>query len=143
MPPRFRWFIAGCTVLILMGIAHAVAANLSQPLPPGEDWVTFDRLYKSLVVPDVNRTMDQIERGFGWFFTLASALLGVAGLSLLPIARREPTIVKRLAFVYTVGTAVLLVNSLIFWFIIPTSFLGAAGTLFLVSAFRDGRTRTA
>lgn len=142
-PPRFRWFVAGCIVLALMGIAHAVAANLNQALPPGEDWATFERLYKALVVPDVNRTMEQIELGFAWFFTLASVIMGAAGLSLLPIARREPGIVRRLAVVYGVGCAVFLAVSLKYWFVIPTSFLSASLALFIASALRDGRVRSA
>lgn len=142
-PPRFRWFVAGCVVLALMGLTHAVAANLNQDLPPGEDWVTFDRLYRSLVVPGVGHTMEQIELGFGWFFSLASVVMGAAGLSLLPLARREPGIVRRLAVVYGVGCAAALAISLRHWFFIPTSFLSASLVLFIVSALRDGRVRPA
>ncbi len=140
--PRFRWFIGACIVLILMGVAHAVAANFGK-VPEGEDWATFDRLARTLVVPDVNRTMEQVERGFGWFFTLASVVIAAGGLVLLPIARREPAIVRRLAVVYTAGCAAFLAVSLVYWFIVPTSFLSLSMILFLVSSFRDGRARPA
>lgn len=139
----FRWFIAACIVMIVMGVAHAVAAAMNPGMPPGDDWATFGRLYKTLVVPDVNRTMEQIELGFGWFFTLASVVIAAGGLILLPIARREPAIVRRLSVVYAVGCAAFLGISLVYWFVIPTSFLALSLVLFLIAAFRDGRARAA
>jgi hypothetical protein len=118
---RHRWFMASCIVIILMGVAHFLAANVApQPTPKPGDEATLHHLLRTFQVelPMAKRTTLQIMEGFGLFFTLASAVMGVVGLRMA----RQPG-ARRIAEVYAVGLAAMLVNSIVHWFIIPTSFL--------------------
>lgn len=142
-PPRFPFFIAGCVVLVLLGIAHSIANLQDLPAPPSEEWGTLLRLMTTLEEAQTHRTMMELYKGFSWFFTLAPVVMAAAGLVLVPIGCREPSAIKRMATVYTVGCALFLGSSLVYWFIAPTSFLALSTLLFLISAVRDGRPRSA
>ncbi len=121
---RHRWFTAACIVMILMGLAHLAATRLApQPEPKPGDEATLHQLLKSYQVelPGAKRTTLQIMEGFGLFFTLASAAMGIAGIA---IAKQSGA--RRVAIVYAAALVAMLINSLIHWFIIPTSFLALA-----------------
>jgi hypothetical protein len=136
---RYQWFMASCIVIILMGVAHAVAAYIApQPEPKPGDEATLSHLVKTFEVdlPLAKRTTQEIREGFGLFFTLASATMGVVGLQLV----RQP-VARRIAWIYAGALVLMLANSLVHWFIIPTSFLGLALLLCAISLLPGGRTQ--
>lgn len=121
---RHRWFMASCIVILFMGLAHLLAVNASpQPEPKSADEKTMLELMNrvDMELPLAKRTKAQVMTGFGWFFTLASVTMAGAGLR---IAKQPGA--RRVAEIYALGLAAMLVNSIVHWFIIPTSFLAIA-----------------
>lgn len=134
-----KWFVAGCVVMVVMGLMH-LAAELKGPIPAAnDDQATLFRLLGQcrFELPGATRTMQQLMEGFGMFFTCASIAMAAIGLAALPLVRSG----KRLQVVYAASCAVFLVISLVYWFLIPTSILAVTTTLFVVSALRDGPRR--
>lgn len=123
--------MASCIVIILMGVAHLAATNLApQPEPKSDDEQKMHELMKTVQVDllGTKRTTVQVMQGFGLFFTLASAAMGIAGIA---IAKQAAS--RRVAVVYVAALAAMLISSLIYWFIIPTSFLALALVLCAIS----------
>jgi hypothetical protein len=128
---RHRWFMASCIVIMLMGLAHFLAANAApQPEPKDGDETTLRHLLSThqVELPLAKRTTLQIMSGFGLFFTMASIVMGGAGIA---VARQPGG--RRVAVIYALGLAAMLVNSIVNWFIIPTSFLVIALGLCAIS----------
>lgn len=128
---RYRWFIAGCVVLILMGLAHLAAQHLApQPPPTNPDEITLVRLMKEyrLELPGAKRSMESLFLGFTNFFTLSSVAMGLAGIAVA----RIPGAARRVAAIYVLALIAMLINSLVNWFIIPTSFLVVALLLLVI-----------
>lgn len=138
--PRARLFIAGCVVLALMGIAH-LAGSLQQPPPRDEterqllDLMTGYRM--DLV--GTPRSMMEILKGFSHFFEVAALGMALTGFMLAIGSVRDARVLRRVSIAYVITLGLGLVISLTHWFIIPTSFIGAAMVLFAVSAVVEGR----
>lgn len=138
--PRARLFIAGCVVLALMGIAH-LAGSLQQPPPRDEterqllDLMTSYRM--DLV--GTQRSMMEILKGFSHSFEVAALGMALTGLMVVIGSVRDARVMRRVSIAYVVTLGFGLVISLTHWFIIPTSFIGAAMVLFAVSAVVEGR----
>lgn len=138
--PRAGFFLAGCVVLALMGIAH-LAGSLQQPPPRDEterqllDLMTSYRM--DLV--GTQRSMMEIFKGFSHFFEVAALGMALTGFMLAIGSVRDARVLRRVSIAYVVTLGFGLVISLTHWFIIPTSFIGAAMVLFAVSAVVEGR----
>jgi len=84
------------------------------------------------------RTMDQIDTGLGW--VLVAVGVGLALLGFCFASRSHPASAARpVIFVLALITAVLLLISLVYFFIIPITFFGLAFLFALVSLVRDTR----
>ncbi len=133
--PRAGLFIAGCVVLVLMAIAH-FAASFQQPPPRDEterqllDLMTTYRMD----LEGTPRSMMEILKGFSHFFEVASFGMALTGLMLAIGSVRDARVLRRVSIAYVVTLGLGLAISLTHWFIIPTSFIGAAMVLFGISA---------
>lgn len=138
--PRAKLFIAGCVVLALMGIAH-LAGSLQQPPPRDETERQLLELMSSyrMDLVGTQRSMMELFKGFSHSFSVASFGMALTGFMLAIGSVRDARVLRRVSIAYVVTLGLGLVISLTHWFIIPTSFIGAAMVLFAISAVVEGR----
>lgn len=141
--PGSRFFFAGCVVQVLTAIAHT-AAQL-QPTPPavndGERELVRLMQEQPLVLPGRTRTMMELFDGFGWWFSLSLAVCGLMGLTIRYMRPQDVGLTRAMAFWMQILTAVGVLISLRYWFIVPTSFIGTALILFTIAALRLQKVR--
>ncbi len=138
--PRAGLFIAGCAVLLVMAIAHT-AGSLQEPAPRDETERQLLELmtgYRMDLV-GTQRSMMELFKGFSHSFSVASFGMALTGFMLAIGSVRDARVLRRVSIAYVVTLGFGLVISLTHWFIIPTSFIGAAMVLFAVSAVVEGR----
>ena len=119
-------FIAASVVQVLTFVAHTIA-HLTEEAPTKEDQRQLADLMRTvrLDLPGAHRTMRDLFDGFGWHFSASMLGIGVLGLAMpLGMAR------QRFALIAALLMAVCLANSLIYFFIVPTVFIGLAAVLY-------------
>lgn len=127
---RHKWFMASCVVLMLTGLAHFAAANFApQPEPKDPRGVEMLKLMKEYQIPELKRTMQEVSLGFSHFFEIATLTMGLAGL----LVAREGARARPMAMMYAAALVAMLINSIVYWFFVPTSFLGASLLLCVIS----------
>jgi hypothetical protein len=134
--------MAGCVVLMLLGTLHLIATSLvPPPAPKSDDEKTLERLMTTVQMeyPGAKRTTQQIFTGFSIFLDIVPNMMGLAGLAVATVRPRPAAALKRLSIVYAVGSAAMLVNSILHWFMIPTPIIGLATLCFLLAVFLDGK----
>lgn len=135
--PGSRFLLAACVVMLLTAIAHTIAQLAPQPEPEPEDLKTLMRLATQYRLPDLNRTMMELFDGFGWWFSLSTAIGAMAAITVRRLRPSDAGLL-RVAIVWLLALeGIGLAISLRYWFIVPTSFIGAATALLLVALVRS------
>jgi len=78
----------------------------------------------------VSRSQSPHPKANSLSLTLLCLALGGLNVLLVRNLREQPALLKKLAFGNVVWLAAMLANSLLHWFVIPTSFLGIAFACF-------------
>lgn len=122
-----RWFQGACLVLIALALVHSMSFLTAPPPPVNETEAKLRELminYKSDLM-GVQRSMDQLFKGFLISFSVFSLTIGAAGLVL---ARGEPgrALMCRVAAVYFIGLLLMTGVSIVWWFHAPTAFLASS-----------------
>jgi len=136
-PPGFIsriCFHVACTVVLLTGIAHAIA-QLMGDAPPKTDQERklVDAIALRLPEP-VNRSLGEILAGFGHHYSISLVLFAVFGWVVLRWAKRDPSLYRALCGLLTVASLIFTANSFIHFFIIPNAFHVVA-SVFFIAAF--------
>lgn len=126
-----RLYLAGACVVILFGVVHMLAI-VNAPAPANNtERQLFDLMHsyhRDLL--GSNRSTADLVQGFNVSLTLFSLALGGLNVLLVRNLREQPTLLKKLALGNVVWLAAMLANSLLHWFVIPTSFLAVAFACF-------------
>jgi hypothetical protein len=143
MPDKWgrRLFTAGGVFLIVIGLVHSISLFTKQVPANDTERQLLDLMdnYRFNLLGSM-RSMAELMRGFSTAFMLSA--IGVGALDLL-LARERPQLLKRVALINTIWLAVMTANSLIYFFIAPTSFLTAATLIFALAWLRlPGRIST-
>jgi hypothetical protein len=126
-----RIFTAGGVFLIVIGLVHSISLFTKQVPDNETERQLLDLMgnYRFNLMGSL-RSMAELMRGFSTAFMLSA--IGVGALDLL-LARERPQLLKRVALINTIWLAVMAANSLIYFFIVPTSFLSAAILIFALA----------
>ncbi|MFZ0862043.1 MAG: hypothetical protein WB781_01905 [Candidatus Sulfotelmatobacter sp.] len=123
-----RLFITGAVVLLLLGLVHSLSL-FEKPVPVNDtERQLFDLMsnYKFNVMGSM-RSWDNFMRGFSISFMFTALVLGTLDLAL---CRERAGLLKRVALINTIWLAAMIVVSLRYFFIFPTSFLATALLIF-------------
>ena len=116
-----RFFIAGAVLLLMIGVVHSTSFFAAQT--PANDTekelLALMRDYHFNLAGS-SRSMNDLLRGFSLSFMLAALCFG--GLDLV-VRRERAGLLKRVALVNALWLAAMIVVSLRYFFIVPTSFL--------------------
>jgi hypothetical protein len=128
-----RLFTTGAVVLVLLGLVHSLSL-FGKPVPTNDtERQLMDLMtnYKFDVMGSMRNTNGFL-RGFSISF-----MVGMLGLGMLDLvlARERTELLKRVAAVNTVWMATMVVVSLRYFFVFPTSCLTAALLIFAMSWF--------
>ncbi len=126
-----RLFLAGAIVLTLAGLVHSLSL-IGKPVPAND---TERQLMDLMVSYKFNlmgsmRSMDNFLRGFSFSFMVG--ILAMAGVD-LGLSRERTGVLKRLALINAIWLATMTVISLRYFFVMPTSFLVVALTMFVLA----------
>lgn len=123
-----RLFTAGAIFLLVLGLVHSLSLFQKQVPANNTERQLLDLMsnYKFNVMGSM-RSMDDFLRGFSISFMLAC--FGLGALDLVLIHERS-SLLKRVALVNIAWLAVMIVVSLNYFFIAPTSFLTLALLIF-------------
>jgi hypothetical protein len=126
-----RFFIAGAVLLLLIGVVHSTSF-FETPKPANDtekQLLTLMSAYHFNLAGS-SRSMNDLLRGFSMSFMLAALCFG--GLDL--VVRGERTgLLKHVALVNSLWLAAMIVVSLRYFFIVPTSFLGVTLLAFILA----------
>jgi hypothetical protein len=126
-----RFFIAGAVLLLLIGVVHSTSF-FETPKPANDtekQLLTLMSAYHFNLAGS-SRSMNDLLRGFSMSFMLAALCFG--GLDL--VVRRERTgLLKHVALVNALWLAAMIVVSLRYFFIVPTSFLAVTLLAFILA----------
>ncbi len=137
---RAGFFLAGCVVLALMGVAHFAGSLRPAPARDETERQLLDLMENyRMDLAGTPRSMMEIFEGFSHFFEVAALGMALTGLMVAIGSVRDARVLRRVSLAYVVTLGLGLVVSLTHWFIVPTVFLGAAMVLFAVSAVVEGR----
>ena len=122
-------FMVASVVMILTCVAHTAAqlANHQEPRNEAERRLMDAMSTVPIELPGARRVMLDLFNGFGWHYSLSMLVLGVIGLIM---ARGNPANRRVFAGAAGVSMAAFTVNSVIFFFIIPTALMGSAAVLY-------------
>src|SRR5215469_2205862 len=116
-----RFFIAGAILLLLIGVVHATSF-FETPKPANQTekqlLVLMHDYHFNLM--GSSRSMDDLMRGFSMAFMLAVFAFGAFDLV---IRRARTELLKRVALVNSLWLAAMVLLSLRYFFVAPTSFL--------------------
>jgi hypothetical protein len=123
-----RLFTAGAVWLVLLGLVHGLSL-FAKPVPAND---TERQLLDLMVNYKLNvtgsmRSMDNFLRGFSISFMLGALVMGALNLAL---CREGAGLLKRVALINTIWLAAMIVVSLRYFFVVPTSFLAVALLIF-------------
>ena len=132
---------SGAVICLLCALAHLVG-HLAGPEPPRND--TEKQLMELLTtyefeVPGGRRTLWQFMDGFSWTFAVLFLLLGSLPLAALRLRPDDGPLLRFLAGLLAATCALMLVVSLRYFFVAPTSFIGLACLAFAASWFSSRR----
>lgn len=126
-----RFFTAGAILLLLIGMVHSTSF-FETPRPANDtekELFTLMRDYH-FNLGGSSRSMNDLLRGFSMSFMLAALAFG--GLDL--VVRRERTgLLKHVALMNALWLAAMIVVSLRYFFIVPTSFLAVTLLAFILA----------
>lgn len=126
-----RFFTAGAILLLLIGVVHSTSF-FETPRPANDtekELFTLMRDYH-FNLGGSSRSMNDLLRGFSMSFMLAALAFG--GLDL--VVRRERTgLLKHVALMNALWLAAMIVVSLRYFFIVPTSFLAVTLLAFILA----------
>ena len=126
-----RLFTTGAVVLVLLGVVHSLSL-FEKPVPANDtERQLMDLMtnYKFDLMGSM-RSMKGFLRGFSISF-----MIGILGLGVLDLvlARERTELLKRVALVNAVWMATMILVSLRYFFVFPTSCLTAAAIIFALS----------
>lgn len=140
-----RFLIAGGIVLILTGMAHAIAELSPPPAPAGEEEASLLRLMETHVmdIMGVKLTMMSIFHGFGWCFSACCWFLAATAIGIAAMRPRDAGLVRAASVFLALAAAVLLLISILYFPPPPIAFFAAAVVLFIIAATRAAGARAA
>lgn len=117
--------------MLVMGLVHSVSLFV-QPVAHNDTERQLNDLMNNyrFQVPGAVRTMRNFLQGFSIAFMLAA--LGFATLDLV-LARERSGLLKRVALINVIWLALMVANSLHYFFLVPTTFLGITLLLFFLA----------
>ncbi len=126
-------FVAASIVQMLTAAAHTVAQLFGEQPPRTDQERQLMDLMKSVRIefPLTPRNWVQVFEGFGWHFSLSLLALGVIGLA---VTRGSPAARRAFAGIGALAMAAMTVNSVVYFFVVPTAFMGIT-TLLYAAAF--------
>lgn len=132
-------FRIGCWAAFATAALHLVG-HFQGPMPPETpDQETLLRLLTTVTfaLPGASeRTTMELMNGFSLSFSVLLGLTGAIGLIVLKRGTGDPTLFYAVARALAGGSAVLLVISLSYWFLIPSVCIAMMAISFAVSAVK-------
>jgi len=134
MPPRQVWlFTFGCWVALGTAVLHLIA-HVAGPAAPANDTerqlVDLATTYRFAMPGGAERSLMDFLDGFSLTFSLFLATLGAVGLVVARRGREDPVLFRAVARSLTAASAVLVVISLSYFFIIPSMCLALMAVSF-------------
>lgn len=138
MPRRqLMVFRIGCIAALLTAALH-MAGHLAGPPPPANDserqLLDLATNYKFLWPGGASRSLLDFQSGFSLTFATLLATIGGVGLVVMKRGSSDPLLMLGVARVFALGSAVLLVISLTYFFIIPTTCIALVAVCFAISS---------
>jgi hypothetical protein len=126
-----RLFVAGAILMIVLGLVHSLSLFRPQIAHNETERQLIDLLtnYKMNVMGSM-RTMQNFLRGFSIAFMMAALGFGVLDLT---VSAERAGLLKRVALVNVIWLIAMEVNSLLNFFVIPTSFLSITLLIFVLA----------
>ena len=126
-----RWFKTGAVLLVVLGLLHSVSLIMKQVPANDTERQLLDLMgnYKFDLMGSV-RSMADLRKGFDISFMLGAIGLGVLDLLL---SGERAGLLKRVVLFNTVWLAAMTAVSLVYFFVLPTSFLVVALLMFALA----------
>jgi hypothetical protein len=126
-----RLFVVGAVLMIVMGLVHSLSLFRAQVAHNETERQLIELMTNYTVnVLGSMRTMENFVKGFSIAFMLAA--LGFGALN-LTVSGERAGLLKRVALVNVIWLAAMVANSLLNFFVIPTSFLSIALLFFVLA----------
>jgi hypothetical protein len=141
---RCVWYWLACAVLLLTAIAHTIAILQGPPPPESEDHATLLKLMQTcqITLPLTKRTMDDLLHGFNWFFELYFVTVAMTSIVIRRVRGGDVDLLRLVAGVNVVSLAGALLVSLIYFFVIPISFVALAMLFFAIAYVQLGSAKS-
>jgi len=140
MPPRQLWlFKLGCWIAFLAAAVH-IAGQLANPWQAQNDTerqlLALATGYHFTLPGGTSRTFMDFMQGFGWSFALFVATMGAVGLVGASRGRTDAALTRGVARVLAAAGALLVVISLVDFFLVPTAFVLAMTVCFTLASVK-------
>jgi len=122
-------FVAAGIVQMVTAAAHTAAQLLGEDPPRTDQERQLMDLMRAVRIefPLTPRTWVEVFRGFGWHFSFSLLAIGVLGLV---VTRGRPAARRAFAGVAALAMVAMTANSVIYFFIVPTAFMGLTALLY-------------
>jgi hypothetical protein len=138
-------FRIGCWVAVVAAVAHLVGPLADGPASAGDDQRRLVDLAEAtpFAMPlGGERTFVDLFEGAGLAVALLLAVLGIVGLVVEKRGRHDGALMIAVARAMALGSAALLVISLVYWFLIPSLLIATMTCAFAFASVRPPATET-
>jgi hypothetical protein len=141
--PIRRWLLACACVMLFMAVFHTIA-HVASPQPTGDEAKLFElmKAQKAGLPGAPDRTVFELFMGFSLLISVSGLGFGLFGL-VFSLRNQPNGSVRRAALALAITMGLCTILSLLYFFIIPTTFYGLSLLLAIVSLLRDTRPHTA
>jgi hypothetical protein len=134
VPPRQLFvFKFGCWAALVSALVHMAGHLIGQPAPANDTERQLAALatsYQYSMPGGAMRSLMDFLSGYSLMFALQLATMGAAGLAVARRAHHDGTLMRGVARAFAVCGALMLVLSMVYFFLIPSMFLSTVALCF-------------